>query len=200
VCAACNACRSIRVPVASFRPDRSQRRCRQANAGRLRLEIGPPAATAAVLELYDRYHAFQTNRKDWPEQPTGQVENYADSFVRQPFSVEEWRYYLGSRLVGVGYVDALPGPEPGRLPLALQNGEPLAGGLSAIYFFYDPEQRPFSPGIWNVLSLIEEAARRGLPHVYLGYFVEGCSDMAYKARFRPNELRRDDGVWSRWLD
>ena len=32
VCKSCHRCRSVRVPVATFQPDRSQRRARKANA------------------------------------------------------------------------------------------------------------------------------------------------------------------------
>jgi arginine-tRNA-protein transferase len=43
--------------------------------------------------------------------------------------------------------------------------------------------------------MIDEAVRRGLPYVYLGYYVAGCASMEYKPRFVPNELRGEDGVW-----
>jgi arginine-tRNA-protein transferase len=180
-CASCHACRSLRVVASRFRPDRSQKRCRQANEGAVELRIGKPAVSRAKLALYDRYHAFQSDHKDWPYHPPRDASSYADSFVHHPFPVEEWCYYLDGRLLGVGYVDVLPGAS--------------AGGLSAIYFFYDPRQRQRSPGTWNVLCLIDEAARRGLPYVYLGYYVEGCGSMSYKMRFVPNQLRREDGVW-----
>jgi arginine-tRNA-protein transferase len=61
-------------------------------------------------------------------------------------------------------------------------------GLSLIYFYYDPDERDRSPGTWNVLCGLAEAARRRLPHVYLGYFVSGCRSLEYKARFTPNEV------------
>ncbi len=32
------------------------------------------------------------------------------------------------------------------------------------------------------------AQARGLPWVYLGYFVEGCSSLEYNARYTPNEV------------
>ena len=46
-----------------------------------------------------------------------------------------------------------------------------------------------------MLNVIAEAARRRLPYVYLGYFVPGCTSLAYKANFVPNEILGDDGRW-----
>src|SRR5262249_50511535 len=176
-CRGCSACRPLRVDVARFRPDRSQRRARQANEGEVELRIGRPSVTRAKLNLYDRYHAFQADAKGWPQHPARDAEGYANSFVLNPFPTQEWCYYLGGRLVGVGYVDDLP------------------GALSAIYCFYDPDERRRSLGTWNVLSLIEHAQKRGVPHVYLGYYVAGCRSMEYKARFVPNQVLGPDGRW-----
>lgn len=176
-CPECRACRSLRVPVETFRPDRSQRRAFAANAGDVELVIGEPSVTREKLDLYDRFHAFQHDHKGWPGRDPQDPAEYAESFVANPFPTEEWCYYLGGRLAGVGYVDALP------------------AGLSAIYFFHDPEHRDRSLGTYNVLCALREAARRGLPHVYLGYHVAGCRSLEYKARFRPNEVLHPDGVW-----
>src|SRR5260370_10758524 len=120
-CAGCSACRSLRILVDNVHPDRSQRRARKANDGDVRVVIGTPSVNRDKLALYDRYHAFQAEHKDWPIHDAKDAEGYADSFVRNPFPVQESCYYLGRRLVGVGSVDDLP------------------GCLSAIYFFYDPE-------------------------------------------------------------
>ncbi len=173
-CPTCRACQSLRVVADRFRPDRSQKRARQANAGTVELRIGKPATTKAKLALYDRYHAFQSGHKGWPQHPAKDMASYAESFVRHPFPVEEWCYTLDGRLVGVGYVDVM--------------AEAAEGGLSAIYFFYDPEERQRSLGTYNVLCVIEEARRRGLPYAYLGYYVEGSEGMTYKTRFVPNQL------------
>jgi arginyl-tRNA--protein-N-Asp/Glu arginylyltransferase len=181
-CPRCTQCQALRVDVTHFQPSRSQRRAWARNDGEVRLHIGPPHVTRTKLKLYDRYHAFQSDAKGWPEHPAKDAASYRDSFVNNPAFTEEWTYFLDDRLVGVGYVDRLP------------------GGLSAIYFFYDPEHRDRSLGTWNVLNIIDNARASGLQHVYLGYYVPGCPSLEYKASFRPNQIRWADGRWADFFD
>lgn len=181
VCKSCQRCLSLRVPVATFRPDRSQRRARKANAD-VEVIIGEPEVTAEKLRLYDRFHEFQADEKGWPFHGPKEPGDYAESFTDNPFPAEEWCYYAGGRLIGVGYVDALP------------------NGLSAIYFYYDPAERDRSLGTYNVLRVLDAAARRGLAHVYLGYYVEGCGSLEYKARFRPNQVLGPRNTWGPFRD
>jgi arginine-tRNA-protein transferase len=176
-CPRCVACRSLRVDVARFRPDRSQRRCRKANEGAVRLRIGPPAVTPEKVALLDRFHADRSVARGWLENEPNDVAGYVARFVDNPLPTQEWCYYLGDELVGVGHVDE------------------LAGGLSAVYFAHDPAHHARSLGTWNVLSLLDRAACLGLPHVYLGYYVAGCPSMEYKARFRPHQVLDPDGRW-----
>jgi arginine-tRNA-protein transferase len=176
-CQACSACRSLRVNAKEFRADRSQRRARKKNEGSIRLEIGEPTLTREKLALYDRYHACQAERKGWPAHDRRDAAAYEASFIDNPFPVEEWCYYAEDRLVGVGYVDAMP------------------RGLSAIYYIHEPALRHQALGTWNVLSILDAARSRGLPWVYLGYYVAGCSSMQYKAHFRPHQLLGTDGRW-----
>jgi arginine-tRNA-protein transferase len=176
-CPACNACRSLRVDVAKFHPNRSQRRNRKLNSGTVRLEVGRPLVSRESLELYDRYHAHQSTAKGWPAHGPKDVAEYCDSFVDNPLPVEEWRYTVESRLVGVGYVDRVP------------------GGLSAVYFFYEPSERGRGLGTWNVLNVIDRAASLQLPYVYLGYHVAASDSLAYKADFGPHQVLDPDGAW-----
>jgi len=184
-CPACQECRSLRIRVQEFREERRHRRNRKVNQD-IQLRIGTPQVSDAKLELYDRYHAAQAQSKGWPTHPPKDAEEYAQAFVYQPFAVEEWCYYLGERLVGVGYVDPLHCAPPD-----------LVGqeGLSAIYFFWEPQLRERGLGTWNVLCLIDSARARKLPYVYLGYHVEGSPSMAYKPTFRPNDRHEPDGQW-----
>jgi arginine-tRNA-protein transferase len=177
-CPACSECKSLRIIVDAFTPNRSQKRAeRHHQFGQTRLEIGPPTVDRKVLDLHRRFHAAREQSRGWPVQ-TIDESTFEDAFVDNPFPSEQWRYYRNQqKLVGVGHVDALP------------------AGLSAIYFVHDPDLAMHSLGIWNVLQLIAEARRRGLPHVYLGYWVAGCQSLAYKARFGPYEILGPDGAW-----
>jgi arginine-tRNA-protein transferase len=175
-CQACSACQSLRVDVARFRPNRSQRRNWRENQD-VRLHVGPPEVTQEKLKLYDKFHAFQSAAKGWPLHAPKDIRSYFDSFVDNPFPSQEWRYFLNDRLVGVGYVDDLP------------------VGYSAIYFIHDPDERERGLGVFNVLTLLHRAAERRLPHVYLGYHVRGCRSLEYKANYRPNEVLLPGGTW-----
>jgi len=178
ICVGCNECKALRVDVKRFRANQSQKRCRKANKDDVKLVIGTPEVTAEKLALYDRYHAFQIQAKGWADRGPEAEANYVDAFVDQPFAVQEWCYRLAGELVGVGYVDDVP------------------AGLSAIYFFHAPEHRDRGLGTFNVLSIIDRAADRGDDFAYLGYYVEDCGSLVYKANFRPNQIRNDDDTWS----
>lgn len=176
-CETCTECRSLRIDIQRFRPNRSQIRNRCHNDGVVVPIIGEPQLTPEALDLYDRYHAHQSAAKGWQEHAPQDAGAYFDSFIDQPFPIEEWRYQLEGRVVGIGYVDRLP------------------SAVSAIYFFSDPELRSRGLGTWNVLSIIDRAKQLGIPYVYLGYHIEGFASLAYKSNFAPNQKQLPDGTW-----
>lgn len=172
-CAACDACRSIRIPVDRFEPSATQRRA-QKRLARLRVTVQTPSVTPERLALYRRWHGFREDARGWSPSRMDS-ETYAIEFAFPHPSAREVAYYDdeapgGPRLIGVGLCDETP------------------FGWSAIYFYYDPEYARWSPGVMNVLFQIQHARERGLPYVYLGYYVEGCASMRYKATFRPHEF------------
>jgi arginine-tRNA-protein transferase len=79
--------------------------------------------------------------------------------------------------------------------VGLVDVEPLA--LSAVYCYFDPAEARRSPGVFNILWLIDECRRRGAPHLYLGYYVRDSPKMSYKAAYRPYEILGAGGRWVR---
>jgi arginine-tRNA-protein transferase len=63
----------------------------------------------------------------------------------------------------------------------------LPQALSAVYTFFDPEERSRGLGTLAVLEQVRYAQQTGLEHVYLGYWVEHSRKMDYKRRFQPME-------------
>jgi hypothetical protein len=64
----------------------------------------------------------------------------------------------------------------------------LNDGLSAVYTFFDPDESARGLGNYAILWQIDEARRLGLSWIYLGYWIQECKKMAYKARFYPHEV------------
>ena len=165
-CEGCAACVPVRVPVAHFQPNRSQRRIARRNAG-LQVIERPAAFDPAHYRLYIRY--LQARH---PGSDMGQA------------GPEDYLACLGSaRFDGTRFVEF---SESGRL-LAVAVVDGLTDGFSAVYTFYEPGEAGRSLGVHAVLWQIEEARRRGLGYVYLGFWVAESRKMAYKAGFRPIE-------------
>jgi leucyl-tRNA---protein transferase len=170
-CDACTECRQLRVPVARFRPSRSQRRCLARNRD-LAITSGPPQLTDEKLALYERY---LHQRHDG--QMSGSREELEGFLYVSGVETLEVCYRWEGRLVGVGIADVEP------------------RSLSAVYCYFEPELPARGLGTFNVLWLLREARRRGAAHVYLGYYVADAPTMEYKAGYRPCELLRADGSW-----
>ena len=167
-CAGCMECVSLRIPVATFRPTKSQRRAWR-KCAHLRVEIGPPQVTEERLELFRVWHAMRERTRGWNPSPMN-AEEYAATFCPPNACAREMAYYDGGRLVALGLIDATP------------------QAVSSIYFFYHPEAAGGSPGVASVLFETEWARQRGSTHLYLGYRVAGCPSTAYKAQYGPHEL------------
>ncbi len=175
MCGACQECRPIRIPVAQFSPDRSQKRALKRNAD-LRVLAGRPLVDEPRLDLYRRYHAGQAERKGWPARD-GDPTDYAHNFVRNPISSIEISIWEGYALRAIVLTDVTPNT------------------VSAVYHFHDPEYPDRSLGTFAILQTIVLAQALERPYVYLGYYVSGCGSMAYKARYRPCEVMSPDGMW-----
>ncbi len=181
-CAACDACVTLRIRTEEFHPTRSQRRARN-RAARLRRVVGEPVVDDERIALYQKWHRNREGARGWEASPL-RADRYALDFAFPHPSAREAAYYDGDTLVGLGLFDDTP------------------DALSAVYFFYDPDLKRDSLGVANILALVEDARCAKKPHVYLGYRVDGCDSLEYKADFAPHELLqvrpRDDEAPS-WM-
>ncbi|MEW6221415.1 MAG: arginyltransferase [Thermodesulfobacteriota bacterium] len=166
-CPDCTACIPIRLRPPTLQLDRSQRRAWRKNQD-LTVEMGPLAIRAESLDLLDRFLASRYPESRAPDY-------YPHFFLNTITDSIEIRYRLRDRLLAVSIVDC------------------GASALSAVYFFFDPAAGRRSLGTFNILYLADLCRRHALDSLYLGYWIEACQAMAYKARFRPHELRLGDG-------
>jgi len=170
VCATCQECVSVRVPVTTFRASINLKRVLK-RAAHLRLEVGEPVVDDVRLALYRRWHESREEERGWKPDRIG-IESYAMQFCFPHAAAREFSYWEDEELVAVGIAD-----ETQR-------------ALSAVYCYYDPERAHLSLGTLNVLRALEYARHRRLAYVYLGYRVEDCPSLKYKGRFRPQERLR----------
>jgi arginyl-tRNA--protein-N-Asp/Glu arginylyltransferase len=169
-CAHCRACVAVRLPVAAFIADRSQRRCQARNA-RVESRIVPAQRTVEHFALYQRY--LGVRHRD------GGMDGHGTAEFDQ-FLVGSWS---DTRFLEMREPDA---HGPGRL-LAVAVTDRVGSALSAVYTFYDPDPRERGLGTLAILRQIEWARREGLQYLYLGYWIDGHGKMDYKRRFQPLE-------------
>ncbi|MDB5294297.1 MAG: arginyl-tRNA-protein transferase, partial [Phycisphaerales bacterium] len=168
-CRGCRACVPLRVPVATFTPSTSQRRAWRKNQD-LTVTVGPPEPDAERFRLYCKYVTEWHGKSagGGGEDGAGDDEESYDAFAsflyESPVETLEWRYRdPAGRLVGVGICDLSD------------------VSLSSVYFYHDPAEARRGLGTFAALYEIEECRRLGVPYYYLGYWVDGCGAMSYRA-------------------
>jgi arginine-tRNA-protein transferase len=171
-CRNCSDCRMIRIPVDSFRANRSQERCRKRNAD-LSVTIEKALPTDEKHALYEKYlearHSSQSPDDDAMDGSRDEFESFLYTSCVNSEDVV-FRTAAG-KLVAVSVIDREP------------------RSLSAVYCYYDPEDSARrSLGTFNILTLVEEARRLELDYVYLGYWLSDSRKMRYKAAFKPSEI------------
>ena len=165
-CAGCRACIAVRIPVAEFRPDRSQRRCLARNAD-LTVADEPAERTDEIFELYRRY-VNERHAGGGMDDPSGPD---FDHFVACRWSPTRFlTFRLRGELLAVAVTDVLP------------------DALSSVYTFFAPEVAARGLGTYAILRQVDWARTEGHRHVYLGFWLEQHPKMDYKRRFRPLEF------------
>lgn len=174
-CIGCRKCIPIRVDVETFRPSESQRKVLKRNAD-VQVRWQAPQIDAARVALYDRYTRSRHTETDGDDEGRVPVAEALERFLYDsPTETLEAAYYVGERLIGVGLCDVTPNV------------------LSTVYFYFDPDEAKRSLGVFSALEEIAWARRAERSHYYLGYWIEGCRKMDYKAALSAHELLLPDG-------
>lgn len=164
-CPHCALCVPIRLDPSRFQPNRNQRRIWRRNRD-ITVQQAPLTMSARNLALLEKFLHIRFGKGSLQQA----LDYYSQFFLTTISACFELRYWAGNDLVGVAIVDAAP------------------DWLNAVYFYFDPEQGRRSPGTFNILNLLAFCHRHHIPHLYLGYWIEGVSEMDYKKAFKPHEL------------
>ena len=171
-CDHCRACVPARVPVNTFRANRTQRRCLRdhANLDAFRRDL------AFDGEHYALYLRYQRDRHPGGGMDQDSREQYQHFLLHSNVATELVEFREDGVLRMVSLVDR------------------LADGLSSVYTFFEPGVSGTSYGTYNILWQIERCRLLAVPYLYLGYWIADSRKMAYKASFRPIE-GFVDGEW-----
>ncbi len=182
-CDSCSACVSVRIVTKEFERSRNQKRIARRNDDLVR-EVVPAEATREQFALLRTY--LDSRHSGGGMSDMG-LFDYVAMVEETPVDTHIVEY----RMPGIDGA-------PGQL-VACALTDVLRDGVSMVYSFYHPGEEARSLGTYMILDHIRTAQLRGLPHVYLGYWVRGSKKMDYKSRFRPMEALSRDG-WERLPD
>ncbi len=169
-CPTCRACMAARIPAEHFRPNRSQKRCQHKNT-EIKVVVTKPVFNEEHFGLYRKYMAARHSGGGMDDPST---DKYMEFLTSNWADTEFVEFRLNEQLMAVAIMDILP------------------HSLSSVYTFFDPDHSRLSLGRFALLWQINEARRRHLPHLYLGYWIKNCQKMLYKQEYRPIELYRDN--------
>jgi arginine-tRNA-protein transferase len=167
-CSECQACVPIRIVPIEFKPKRSQKRTWRKNLD-ITVEATPLACSEENLSLLDKFLSTR-----YPGRDCSSLDYYSGFFLNHITTTVEFRYMLGTKLIGVAIVDLSP------------------TWLNVVFFYFDPAEEKRSPGTYNILNLIDFCIQKDIKFMYLGYWIENINAMNYKAKFKPHYLYHNE--------
>jgi len=166
-CAACKACKSVRLRLSGFTPDAAARRILRKNENLT--PVHGDALSSPVL--FDLFHRYQQSR-------------HADGGMAD-MGANDLRDMIEQH---TGHARLMTAADDTGAIVCAMLYDDMQDGVSAVYSFFDPALSARSLGTWMILSLAAAAQARGKDYLYLGYWIAASRKMAYKARFQPLEI------------
>jgi arginine-tRNA-protein transferase len=165
-CSSCAACIPCRVDVERFQASHRQQRIWKRNMD-LQVTVNPSPDLDEHLLLFKRYllHRHPGGGMDSP-----------DSSDPLDFITSDWcnssfyEFRQHQTLLAAAVVDHLD------------------TGLSAVYTYFETEEKQRSLGVFAILWEINQARHMKLPWLYLGYWIQDCAKMSYKDQYQPQEI------------
>lgn len=162
-CDTCRECVPVRINIADFSTNRSQRRSWKQHLG-LDATLHTLEDQAEYFALYQRY---QYSRHRDGGMDNDDQEQYRSFLLQSHVDSMLVEFREGGVLRMVSIIDV------------------LEDGLSSVYTFFEPDIAGSSFGTFNVMWQIELCRKLQLPYLYLGFWIKQSQKMAYKANFHP---------------
>lgn len=166
-CKKCHDCIPVRLNVQKFILSRSQKRCKKRNH-LVAVTRKSPVYEEEHFQLYENYvkSRHPGGGMDEPDN-----DKYLEFLTSDWSRTEFFEFREGKQLLGIAATDI------------------VINGLSAVYTFFNPlpELQKRSLGVFSIIWQAEEAQRRGMKWLYLGYWIRDCNKMNYKEKYQPLE-------------
>ena len=175
-CENCRACVSVRILTEQFQPTKSMRRVLSINKD----VVATVHAAEPSTEQFSLFRRYLDHRHQSGGMSDMSALDYAIMVEDTHVNTRIIEYRV--REPGSG----IDSSKRGEL-LAVALSDVMSDGLSMVYSFFNPDLEKRSLGTFMIIDHITRTRALGLPHVYLGYWVDGSEKMGYKTRYHPQE-------------
>ena len=166
-CDNCNACKSYRVIIDQFKLTKSLKRVLK-NLNNLNMKIVNNIATDEHYKLFKKYQ--------YQRHAGGSMSNMTEDDFISMIEISSVQTYLMEfrddfrNLLGVILIDI------------------HKKTLSAVYSFFNPDYCKLGLGNFMIIKSLMYGKDNNYKYLYLGYYIQKVSSMAYKIRFKPGQI------------
>ena len=185
-CKTCNECKTIRIDTLNYKFSKNEKRVLKRNQD-IQVYIQKPSLSMEHINLFNKYHQYMTEKKQWDENIIDPVE-YQASYVDGAGEFgKEILYFLDDKLVCVALCDMTD------------------DSFSSVYCYYDHDYEKRSLGKFSILVQIYLAKQAKVPYLFLGYWIKDHYSMGYKEDYAPFEVLQnrptldEECVWAKYI-